>query len=83
MVEKKLLMRTSLETSQVAMLVQNANTYRSELHITSTGKVANLKSIMGVISLGMLDGIEIAIQGEGDDEAVAVEYVYNFLSKLI
>ncbi|MFV0519639.1 MAG: HPr family phosphocarrier protein [Lachnospirales bacterium] len=83
MVEKKLLMKSSLETNQVAKLVQNANNYKAELNISTMGKNANVKSIMGVISLGMLDGVEITISGKGDDEVEAIDFIYGFLSKLI
>ncbi|MFV0440062.1 MAG: HPr family phosphocarrier protein [Lachnospirales bacterium] len=82
MTEKKLQMNTSIETNQVAMLVQKANAYSSEIHISTEGKVANVKSIMGVISLGMLDNFEITVSANGADEKEAVDFVYNFLLSL-
>ncbi len=83
MIEKKVIMSSSLETNQVAMLVQKCNNYKSDINLYVQEKTANAKSIMGVISLGMLDGKEITVEAKGDDEQAAVEFVHNYLATLI
>ncbi len=80
--EKKIIMSSSLETNQVAMLVQKCNNYQCDINLYLENKMANAKSIMGVISLGMLDGKEITIEAKGSDEQNAVEFVHNYLATL-
>ncbi len=83
MVEKKIVMNSSLETNQVALLVQKCNGYKSEINLYVQEKAANAKSIMGVISLGMLDDKEITIAVDGQDEQRAMDFVHNYLATLV
>ncbi|GAA3319760.1 hypothetical protein GCM10020331_027980 [Ectobacillus funiculus] len=50
-----------------------------ELHYN--GKTVNLKSIMGVMALGIPQGAEIAITAEGSDEAAAITALQETLKK--
>lgn len=56
-------------------LVQVAGKYQSEVNLEYNGKSVNLKSIMGVMSLGIPNGAEVKFTAEGSDEAEAVEAV--------
>lgn len=55
-----------------SILVDTANQYQSELKIRYSGKSANLKSILGVMTLGIPYGEEFTIQAEGADEEEAI-----------
>ncbi len=83
MVEKKIVMSSSLETNQVALLVQKCNSFKSDINLYVQEKTANAKSIMGVISLGMLDDQEITIAINGQDEESAMKFVHNYLATLV
>ncbi len=83
MVEKKIVMSSSLETNQVALLVQKCNSFKSDINLYVQEKSANAKSIMGVISLGMLDDQEITIAIDGQDEDSAMKFVHNYLATLV
>ncbi len=77
--EKKIMVTTGLEASQIALLVQSANKFDSKIEIVSGKKVASAKSIMGIISIGMLDGVEVVIRAEGHDAEQAVQRITQFI----
>ena len=81
MVEKKVkvTLDDGLESRQAAMFVQVANKYASRVYIIMEDKQVNAKSIMGIVSLGMLKDEELSLQAEGPDEQEAV----NELAKMI
>lgn len=64
---------TGLHARPATMLVQTAGKYSSDITLEYNGKSVNLKSIMGVMSLGVGQGAEITITAEGDDETEAIE----------
>ncbi|RLL46486.1 phosphocarrier protein HPr [Oceanobacillus piezotolerans] len=55
------------------LLVNRAGQFQSDVHIKYKDKNVNLKSIMGVMSLGIPKGAEIEISADGSDEADAIE----------
>lgn len=63
----------------VAMLVQVASQFESSIHIESGSRRMNAKSIMGMMSLGLTGGTEVAVEAEGSDAADAVQTVVNYL----
>ncbi|MBH0231117.1 phosphocarrier protein HPr [Halobacillus yeomjeoni] len=56
-------------------LVQVAGQYEADVNLEYNGKSVNLKSIMGVMSLGIPNGAEVTFSTEGSDEAEALEAV--------
>ncbi|WP_226585122.1 phosphocarrier protein HPr [Halobacillus litoralis] len=56
-------------------LVQVAGKYQSDVNIEYNGKSVNMKSIMGVMSLGIPNGAEVTFKAEGSDEEEAVNAV--------
>lgn len=81
--EKKVMVTMGLEASQIALLVQSANKFDSKIEIVSGKKVASAKSIMGIISIGMLDGVEIVIRAEGHDSEQAVTRIAQFIESIV
>ncbi len=65
-------MTTELEARPIAMLVQTANQFASKIYLEMNEKHVNAKSIMGMMSLGMLNGTKIVLDAEGEDEAEAI-----------
>ncbi|MCL2361340.1 MAG: HPr family phosphocarrier protein [Defluviitaleaceae bacterium] len=74
MVERSVLIKSFLEPSSVALLVQTASKFKSRISLVIEEKTANAKSIMGIISLNMQEGqsLNIVAEGEDADEAVLV-----------
>lgn len=64
---------TGVHARPATKLVNEAGKYNSEIEIGYNGKRANLKSIMGVMSLGIPKGAEIEIITTGKDEEEAME----------
>ena len=67
------------EARPVAVLVQIASKYESKITINSQNRRINAKSIMGMMSLALLNGEEILVDAEGADEAEAVAAIEEFL----
>ena len=61
----------SLQMKTVAVLIQKASQYRSTIYLIRSGRRANAKSLLGVMSLGIENGAEIEIEADGDDEKEA------------
>jgi catabolite repression HPr-like protein len=69
-----------LEARPIAMLVQVASQYESSIHVESDEKKINAKSIMGMMSLGLVSGQKILVSAEGSDEEEAINSIENYLS---
>ncbi|EGL8588200.1 phosphocarrier protein HPr [Listeria monocytogenes] len=72
---------TGIHARPATLLVQAASKYSSDVQIEYTGKKVNLKSIMGVMSLGIGKGADITIYTEGSDEKEAIEGLIEVLKK--
>ena len=68
-----------LEARPVAVLVQKASMFDSNIYIESEGKKVNAKSIMGMMSLKLQKGEDVTIVADGQDEDAAVSGVATFL----
>ncbi len=66
---------SGLEARPVAMLVQIASQYESEIHVESEGRTVNAKSIMGMMTLCLSAGEKILVKANGADEEKAVEHI--------
>lgn len=68
-----------LHARPATVIVNEANQFASEIEITYKGKTVNLKSIMGVMSLGIGKDAEIEIAASGSDENEALQSIQNRL----
>ena len=69
-----------LEARPVALLVQVASQYGSEIYVESDNKKVNAKSIMGMMTLGLDNGEEVTVTANGKDESEAMDGVEKYLS---
>ncbi|MGX7091298.1 phosphocarrier protein HPr [Hutsoniella sourekii] len=82
--EKKdfnIIAETGIHARPATLLVQTASKFNSDLNLEYKGKSVNLKSIMGVMSLGVGQGADVTITAEGDDEKEAIEAVTETMQK--
>ena len=81
MLEKtvKVAMTEGTEERPVAVLVQIASQYESQIHLVSDDKKINAKSIMGMMSLTLMPGEEITVVANGTDEKEAAAGIERFL----
>ena len=77
--EVKIQLENGLEARPVAMLVQLASQFESEIHIASDNRQVNAKSIMGMMTLGLSNDEKVTVQAEGADEEKAVESISQYL----
>lgn len=72
---------TGIHARPATLLVQAAGKYTSEVSLQYQDKSVNLKSIMGVMSLGVGQNADITITTDGDDEADAMKAVADTMVK--
>lgn len=63
------------------VLVQAVANVQSDVNIAYNGKSVNLKSIMGVMSLGVPKGGEVTITAEGSDADEVIAKVTELMQK--
>ncbi|OIJ22078.1 phosphocarrier protein HPr [Anaerobacillus alkalidiazotrophicus] len=71
---------TGIHARPATMLVNTATKFNSNVSLEYNGKKVNLKSIMGVMSLGIGKGAEITIITEGDDANEALEAINKIIT---
>lgn len=67
-----------LDGRPIALLVQEASQYVSKVFIEVEDKKINAKSIMGMMSLSLVEGEEVTVLTEGEDEEKAAEGIKTF-----
>ena len=72
---------TGIHARPATILVQTASKFTSDITLTYNGKSVNLKSIMGVMSLGVGQNASVTITAKGDDEKEALDAVAETMKK--
>ncbi|KRN44321.1 phosphocarrier protein HPr [Limosilactobacillus ingluviei] len=72
---------TGIHARPATILVQTASKFASDITLTYNGKSVNLKSIMGVMSLGVGQNADVTISADGDDEAEAIAAIAETMVK--
>ncbi|GAF40438.1 phosphotransferase system, phosphocarrier protein HPr [Agrilactobacillus composti DSM 18527 = JCM 14202] len=72
---------TGIHARPATLLVQTASKFNSDINLEYKGKSVNLKSIMGVMSLGVGQGADVTISADGADEKDALEAVSETMKK--
>lgn len=71
---------TDMEARPVALLVQVASQFESNIYVEVEDKKVNAKSIMGMMTLGLDAGEEITLSANGEDEEAAMAGIEQYLS---
>ena len=71
---------SGLEARPIAMLVQVACQYDSSIYIQMQDKKINAKSIMGMMSLEIIEGETVTVVVDGSDEAEALDNIEKYLT---
>lgn len=69
----------ALHMKAVAVLIQKASTFHSDLWLSSGDRRANAKSLLGVMSLGIENDIELLVSADGVDEEEALDAIVSYL----
>lgn len=73
---------TGLHARPATLLVKKASSFKSDIFIEYNGKSANIKSLIGVLSLGVKKDASIKIMTSGDDEKYAIEEIAKLIESL-
>ena len=62
-----------LHARPATFFIQKANEFKSSIWVEKQERRVNAKSLLGVLSLGIVGGTDIKIIADGSDEEVAVD----------
>ena len=71
---------TDMEARPVALLVQVASQFESNIYVEVEDKKVNAKSIMGMMTLSIAPGEEVTIITKGVDEEEAMNKIEEYLT---
>ena len=74
MYKKEVVVRcdSGLHNKQVTYFVQKANEFKSSIWLESENRRMNAKSLLGIMSLGIVTGAVVTLSADGSDEVDAV-----------
>ncbi|MDM5315663.1 phosphocarrier protein HPr [Fictibacillus sp. b24] len=77
----KVTSESGIHARPATTLVNQAGQFSSDITLDYNGKSVNLKSIMGVMSLGIQQGSSIVIKAEGSDAEEAIAALEDVMKK--
>ncbi|WP_129077836.1 phosphocarrier protein HPr [Anaerobacillus alkaliphilus] len=77
----KVISNSGLHARPATLLVHAAGGFEADIQLEYHGKSVNLKSIMGVMSLGIPEGSDIKITANGADAQKAITKIDEVLKK--
>lgn len=72
---------SGLHNRQVTYFVQKANEFRSTVWLESENRRMNAKSLLGIMSLGIVTGAVVTLSAEGPDAEDAVNALEAMLQR--
>ena len=83
MFNKEVIVRceSGLHTKQVTYFVQKANEFKSSVWLESENRRMNAKSLLGIMSLGIVTGAIVTLSAEGPDAEDAVNALDTMLQR--
>lgn len=72
--------QVGLHARPATFFIQKANEYKSSIWVEKDERRVNAKSLLGVLSLGIVKGTEIHLIADGVDEKEAVEALVELIS---
>lgn len=62
-----------LHARPATFFIQKANSYKSSIWVEKDDRRVNAKSLLGVLSLGIVEGMSILLIADGPDEDAALD----------
>lgn len=72
---------SGLHNKQVTYFVQKANEFKSSVWLESESRRMNAKSLLGIMSLGIVTGAVVTLSAEGPDAEDAVNALEAMLQR--
>ena len=71
--------QVGLHARPATFFIQKANEYKSSIWVEKEERRVNAKSLLGILSLGIVGGTTIRIIADGADEQLAVDGLTNLI----
>lgn len=72
---------SGLHNRQATYFVQKANEYVSSIWLESENRKMNAKSLLGIMSLGVVTGATVTLSADGSDAEAAVNALEELLQR--
>ena len=81
MIEKEIVVKceSGLHNRQATYFVQKANEFNSTVYLESENRKMNAKSLLGIMSLGVITGAIVTLSAEGPDAEAAINALEQML----
>ena len=83
MFSKEIVVRcqSGLHNKQATYFVQKANEFESSIYLESDNRKMNAKSLLGIMSLGIVTGATVTLSATGTDAEAAVNALESLLAR--
>ena len=71
--------KVGLHARPATLFIQKANEFKSSIWVEREERRINAKSLLGVLSLGIVGGAQIKVIADGPDEEVAVNALVDLV----
>ena len=68
-----------LHARPATFFIQKANSFKSSISVEREDRRVNAKSLLGVLSLGIVNGMQITLVADGPDEEEAIEALTDLI----
>jgi phosphocarrier protein HPr len=72
--------QVGLHARPATFFIQKANEFKSSIWIMKDDRCVNAKSLLGVLSLGIVKGTTVTIKADGVDEEEAVKALVDLIN---
>ena len=72
--------QVGLHARPATFFIQKANEFKSSIWVEKDERRVNAKSLLGVLSLGIVKGTSITLIGDGPDEEVAINALVELIN---
>ena len=69
----KIVIEVGLHARPATFFIQKANTFKSSIWIEKEDRRVNAKSLLGVLSMGIVKGTVVTLIADGEDETTALD----------
>jgi Phosphotransferase System HPr (HPr) Family len=78
--EVTVLNQVGLHARPATFFIQKANEFKSSIWVERDERRVNAKSLLGVLSLGIVGGAQIRVIADGSDEELAVNSLFDLVN---
>ncbi len=80
--EITVLNKSGIHARPASNFIKQTTKFKSALTIVFNNKTINAKSIIQVLSLGLLKGVTFKLVAEGEDEVIAVDSLAEYIAHM-